>query len=160
MEAAPLRSARPLSVLLGRERQLLERICWQLKVAQVLVDTDRLGWAGPSLRETDLLADRLGVAEFTRALQVAGHAEALGLAGEPTLDELAARWPLPGRPALRRHALHLRRLIGQARSQARAVTTRLEQEPRHEEPLEALVRSGGLEVARRVPPPSLVDFVG
>ncbi|MGH9180623.1 MAG: hypothetical protein ACRDY5_02765, partial [Acidimicrobiales bacterium] len=108
MEAVPLRSARPLSVLLGRERQILERMCWQLRVAQVLVESDRVGWVGPCLRETDLLADRLGALEFSRALEVAGHPEALDPADEqvePTLDELVARWPVPGRPVLRRHAV-------------------------------------------------------
>lgn len=158
MEAVPLRSARPLSVLLGRERQVLERICWQLRVAQVLVSTDRLAWAGPALREADLLADRLAVIEFTRALEVAGCAGPLGLGGEPTMDELLNRWPAPGRSVLRRHALHLGRLAGAVQSRAGALGEALVPEPA--EPVAGLVRLGGLAVVRRLPPPSLVDFAG
>lgn len=159
MEAVPIRSARPLSVLLGRERQVLERLCWQLRVVLVLVASDRLAWAGPGLREADLLADRLGMLEFTRAIEVAGCSGPLGFDGEPTLEDLVARWPLPGRTVLRRHALHLRRLVREVCDRAEAVTGALADQPVDGAPLDALIRSGGLAVARRLPPPSLIDFV-
>lgn len=158
MEAVPLRSARPLSVLLGRERQLLERLCWQLRVAQVLVATDRLAWAGPALRQADQLADRLAVIELTRALEVAGCSASLGLGGEPDIDELISRWPAPGRAVLRRHVHHLRRLAGTVRSRAGDLEEALA--PDATDPLAQIVRLGGLAVVRRLPPPSLVDFVG
>ena len=160
MEAVPLWSARPLSVLLGRERQVLERIGWQLRVALVLLESDRLAWAGPAFREADLLVDRLDMLELSRAVELAGAGPALGLGSEPTLDELVARWPAPGRPVLRRHALHLRRLVAAATERAQAVLDALDDEPTDEPPLEALVRRGGLIVAGRVPPPSVTEFVG
>lgn len=159
-------SARPLSVLLGRERQVLERLCWQLRVASVLVDSGRGDRIGPASRETDLLADRLGALELARAVEVAAATAELGLTDDAVLDSLTDACPVPGRAILYRHGLHLRRLLYEAEALADAVAKGLMSAPDDcasgecfDGSFAALIRAGALVVVERVPPPSLVDFV-
>ncbi|MGH9164047.1 MAG: hypothetical protein ACRDZW_00850 [Acidimicrobiales bacterium] len=145
---------------------MLERLCWQLRVASVLVDSDRGDWIGPASRETDLLADRLVALELARALEVASAAVEMGLRREVVLDALTDACPVPGRAMLYRHGLHLRRLLYEAEALADVVAKGLVACPptgaahdSFDSSFEELVREGALAVVQRVPPPSLVEFV-
>lgn len=162
MELGEPWSARLLSTVLLRERQVLERLTGRLKVACHLIDAGRASWIGPTSREVDVLLDRLGMLELTRALEVADAAGQLGLDERVTLLELAEAWPVPGRVVLRRHAPRLKRLVHDVCVLGHSVVDGLEREDDDsddEGSLDHLVRGGALLVVRRVPPPSLADFV-
>lgn len=162
MEVGDPWSARLLSTVLLRERQVLERLTGRLKVAWHLIEAGRASWIGPTAREVDVLLDRLGMLELTRAIEVADAAGQLGLVEPVTLLELAGAWPVPGRVVLHRHAPRLQRLVQDVCGLGQAVVDGLEQEDEHvddEGSLDHLVRGGALLVVRRAPPPSLSDFV-
>lgn len=163
MELGDPWSARLLSTVLLRERQVLERLTGRLKVAAHLIEAGRASWIGPTAREVDVLLDRLGTLELTRAVEVADAAGQLGLKEPVTLQELVDAWPVPGRVVLHRHAPGLKRLVHDVGVLGQAVADGLEEEDDagadDEGSLDHLVRGGALLVVRRVPPPSLADFV-
>lgn len=158
MEAVPDWSVRPLVALLGRERQVLERLRFQLRVAAVLAESGRIDRIGPPTREADDLLDRLGPLELARSIEVADAAERLGLGGEVKLDVLTDALPMITRKVLHRNGLHLRRLLYEVQALADSVSGHLSTGPECFS-LEALIREGALAVMDRVPPPSLTEFV-
>lgn len=158
MEVGPDWSVRPLAALLGRERQILERLRFQLRVAAVLAESGRIDRIGPPIREADDLLDRLGALELARALEVADAGERLALGGELRLDVLTDASSTMTRKVLCRNGLQLRRLLYEVQALADSVGAHLAGGPDGFS-LEALIREGALAVMDRVPPPSLTEFV-
>src|SRR5512144_1453988 len=79
-----------VSNILWRERQLLELLVFKLEEEQLVLAAGRSRWLAFATREVENVLGEIKRVELDRAVQVADAARALGLAGTPTLRELAA----------------------------------------------------------------------
>jgi hypothetical protein len=79
-----------VSNILWRERQLLELLVFKLEEEQLVLASGRSRWLAYATREVENVLAEIKRVELERAVQVADAGCRLGLAGAPTLRELAA----------------------------------------------------------------------
>lgn len=96
-----------LSESLWRVRDLLELLAYRVEVQRALVETGRATWVARSTREVDQLLQQIRNAELLRAVETTPAAQALLLADDASLSEIAAAAPAPWDHVIgeHRHAL-------------------------------------------------------
>lgn len=92
-----------LSLLLWRERELLETLLYRLEQEQLVLASGRTHWLARAAREVEAVLETLRETEVLRALAADHAAAAVGLAPNPSLRELADRAPEPWRTILHEH---------------------------------------------------------
>jgi hypothetical protein len=92
-----------LSLILWRERELLERLAYKLELEQLVLASGRTRWLAHSTKEVEEVLEVLRETEVLRAIASDEVAEELGLTPAPTLAELAEAAPEPWRGILDDH---------------------------------------------------------
>jgi hypothetical protein len=92
-----------LSLILWRERELLELLAYKLEVEQLILASGRSRWLAHSTKEVEELLATLRETEVMRAVAADEIAEQLGLPPAPTLAVLAEHAPEPWRAILDDH---------------------------------------------------------
>ena len=92
-----------LSLILWRERELLELLAYKLEVEQLILAGGRTRWLARSTKEVEEVLEVLRETEVLRAVAADEVAEELGLAPAPTLAAIAERAPEPWRAILDDH---------------------------------------------------------
>lgn len=92
-----------LSLILWRERELLERLSYKLELEQLVLASGRTRWLAHSTKEVEEVLEVLRETEVLRAIASDEVAEELGLAPAPTLAEIAEAAPEPWRGILDDH---------------------------------------------------------
>ncbi len=92
-----------VSDLLWRQRRLLELLLFKLEEEQLLLVAGRTRWLPLATRELETVLEEIHHVELERGVAVEEAAVAFGLAGGPTLGELAAVAPEPWPTLLVRH---------------------------------------------------------
>lgn len=94
-----------LSLLLWRERELLETLAYKLEVEQLILASGRTRWLAHSTKEVEQVLETLRETEVLRAIASDEVAEELGLTPAPTLAEIAEASPEPWRGILDDHRM-------------------------------------------------------
>lgn len=84
-----------VSNILWRERQLLELLLYKLEVEQLLLASGRNRWVAQAANEVESVLEAIRSAELVRSVEVDAAAAELGLAPDPSLQELADAAPAP-----------------------------------------------------------------
>ena len=92
-----------LSLILWRERELLETLAYKLEVEQLILAGGRTRWLAHSTREVEDVLEMLRETEVLRAVAADEVAEELGLPPGPTLAGIAELAPEPWRAILDDH---------------------------------------------------------
>ncbi|WP_295656323.1 flagellar export chaperone FlgN, partial [uncultured Nocardioides sp.] len=92
-----------LSLILWRERELLELLLFKLEEEQLLLAAGRSRWLGHATREVEMVLEEIRRAELGRAVEVEAVAVELGLAPDVSLRELSEQAPAPWNDILREH---------------------------------------------------------
>lgn len=92
-----------LSLVLWRERELLETLQYRLEVEQLVMATGQTRWLANAARDVELAVEKLREMELLRAVAADEAAAALGLAANPSLAELVASADEPWRSILADH---------------------------------------------------------
>jgi hypothetical protein len=92
-----------LSTHLWRQRELLELLLFKLEAEHLLLANGRHEWVPRATREVEMVLERIGEAELTRAAVVDGVATALGLPSDASLRVLAESAPEPWSTVLFEH---------------------------------------------------------
>ncbi len=100
---AALTALSELSTGLWRIQELLELLTYKLEVQHVLIETGRSRWMGRSTREIEFVLLEMREAELMRAVDAGPVCEALGLAHDTPLSEIAAAAPAPWNQVLAEH---------------------------------------------------------
>lgn len=100
---ATLTALSTLSTGLWRIQELLELLAYKLEVQQVLIETGRSRWMGRSTREIEVVLQDMREAELMRTLDAGPVCEALGLAPDTPLGEIASAAPAPWDQVLGEH---------------------------------------------------------
>lgn len=82
-------STEDLSSILWRERDLLELLLFKLEVEQLILTSGRTHWLAIAAREVESVLSEIRDVELLRAVAVDGAAAELGLAANPSLNEIA-----------------------------------------------------------------------
>jgi hypothetical protein len=82
-------SMEDLSAVLWRERELLETLLFKLEVEQLVLATGRTRWLAPAAREIEEVLDAIRETELLRAVEADALAIELGLAPNPSLQDIA-----------------------------------------------------------------------
>jgi FlgN protein len=78
-----------LSLILWRERELLETLLFKLEVEQLVMATGRTRWLLPAAKEVETVLETIRQTEVLRAVAADEAAEQLGLPPNPSLRSLA-----------------------------------------------------------------------
>lgn len=92
-----------LSLILWRERELLETLAYKLEVEQLILASGRTRWLAHSTKEVEEVLELLRETEVLRAIAADEVAEELGLAPAPTLSAIAEAAAEPWRAILDDH---------------------------------------------------------
>jgi hypothetical protein len=92
-----------LSLILWRERELLETLAYKLEVEQLILASGRSRWLAHSTKEVEEVLELLRETEVLRAIAADEVAEDLGLAPAPTLSAIAEAAAEPWRAILDDH---------------------------------------------------------
>lgn len=92
-----------LSLILWRERELLETLAYKLEVEQLILASGRTRWLAHSTKEVEEVLEVLRETEVLRAVAADEVAEQLGLQPGPTLAAIAELAPEPWRAILDDH---------------------------------------------------------
>ena len=92
-----------LSLILWRERELLETLAYKLEVEQLILASGRTRWLAHSTKEVEEVLELLRETEVLRAIAADEVAEELGLAPAPTLAAIAEAAAEPWRAILDDH---------------------------------------------------------
>ena len=96
-----------LSAGLWRIQEILEALTYRLEVQQVLIEAGRSRWLGRSTREIEAVIAEMREAELMRAVDAGPVCDALGLAPDTPLSEIAAAAPAPWDQVLGEHRISL-----------------------------------------------------
>lgn len=99
-----------LSEVLWREREALELVLFKLEEQRLLLSEGLTRWTSPASREVEVVLDRVGELELSRAVASAAAAAEVGISDDARLCVLAAAVPPPWPSVLERHVAALRRL--------------------------------------------------
>lgn len=78
-----------LSLVLWRERELLETLLYKLEVEKLVLATHSTQWLAAAAREVELVLETVRETELLRAVAADAAAASLGLASNPSLRALA-----------------------------------------------------------------------
>jgi len=92
-----------LSLILWRERELLELLAYKLELEQLVLAAGRTRWLAHSTKEVEEVVALLRETEVLRAVAADAVAAELGLSPAPTLAELADVAPEPWATILHDH---------------------------------------------------------
>lgn len=92
-----------LSLILWRERELLDTLLFKLEEEQLVLASGRDRWLARAAREVEVVLDTLRNTEVLRAVAADEVAASLGLASNPSLRALAAAVDEPWRTILGEH---------------------------------------------------------
>lgn len=84
-----------LSMILWRERQLLELLLFKLEEEQLLLASGRARWLARAANEVEAVLDEIKTVELARSVEVDGAVVILGLGPDASLGELIAAAPSP-----------------------------------------------------------------
>jgi hypothetical protein len=92
-----------LSLILWRERELLELLAFKLETEQLVLSSGRTRWLAHSTREVEEVLAHLRETEVLRAVAADEAGAEVGLPPNPSLTELAAAAPEPWAAILTDH---------------------------------------------------------
>jgi hypothetical protein len=92
-----------LSLILWRERELLELLAYKLELEQLVLASGRTRWLANATREVEEVLETLRETEVLRAVAADEVADELGLPPAPTLSALAEAAPEPWQSILQDH---------------------------------------------------------
>ena len=92
-----------LSLILWRERELLELLAYKLEAEQLVLASGRTRWLAHSTREVEEVLETLRETEVLRAVAADEAAERIGLPPASTLARIAEAAPEPWRAILDDH---------------------------------------------------------
>jgi hypothetical protein len=92
-----------LSLILWRERELLELLAYKLELEQLVLASGRTRWLANATREVEAVLATLRETEVLRAVAADEVADELGLPPAPTLSALAEAAPEPWQSILQDH---------------------------------------------------------
>lgn len=92
-----------LSLLLWRERELMETLLYRLEQEQLVLASGRTHWLARAAREVEAVLETLRETEVLRAMAADHAAASVGLGSNPSLKELAERAHEPWRSILLEH---------------------------------------------------------
>jgi hypothetical protein len=92
-----------LSLILWRERELLETLLYRLEVEKLVLASGGSRWLATSAREVEVVLDALRETELVRAVAADEAAAKIGLASNPSLRALAEAVDEPWRSILLDH---------------------------------------------------------
>lgn len=92
-----------LSLVLWRERELLETLQYRLEVEQLVMANGRSRWLANAARDVESVLEEIRGTEILRSVAADEAAEALGLPPNPSLTSLAERVAEPWRSILADH---------------------------------------------------------
>lgn len=84
-----------LSLILWRERELLETLQYRLEVEQLVMASGRTAWLMRAARDVESVLEDIRLTEVMRATVADELAEQLGLAPNPSLSSLIEKLPEP-----------------------------------------------------------------
>ncbi len=84
-----------LSLILWRERELLELLAYKLELEQLVLESGRTRWLSNSTREVEEVLAAIRETEVLRSVAADEVAQKLGLEPAPSLNELADAAPEP-----------------------------------------------------------------
>lgn len=84
-----------LSLILWRERELLELLAYKLELERLVLESGRARWLANTTREVEEVLAAIRETEVLRAIAADEAASELGLDPAPTLNELAQAAPEP-----------------------------------------------------------------
>ena len=111
-------SMEDLSAVLWRERELLETLLFKLEVEQLVLATGRTRWLAPAAREIEEVLDAIRETELLRAVEADALALELGLAPNPSLQDIADRSDEPWRSIWLDHRESFRTVTAEITSMA------------------------------------------
>lgn len=109
-----------LSLILWRERELLELLAYKLELEQLVLTSGRTRWLAHSTREVEEVLAEIQETEVLRAIAADEAALAVGLGPGPTLSELAARAQEPWAAILADHRQAFLTISGEIRELSEA----------------------------------------
>lgn len=92
-----------LSLILWRERELLDTLLFKLEQERLMLASGRTRWLGECAQEIESVLERIRQTEVLRAVAADSAAEQAGLASNPSLRVLAASVDEPWRTILTDH---------------------------------------------------------
>ena len=92
-----------LSLVLWRERELLETLLYKLEVEKLVLATRSTRWLAAAAREVELVLETVRETELLRAVAADAAAASVGLASNPSLRALAEAVDEPWRSILLDH---------------------------------------------------------
>jgi hypothetical protein len=92
-----------LSLILWRERELLETMIYKLEVEQLVLSSGRTRWLAAAAREVEAVVEALRETELLRAVAADEAAAAIGLSANPSLRALAEAVEEPWQSILMDH---------------------------------------------------------
>jgi hypothetical protein len=105
-----------LSTLLWREQELLDLLLFKAEEKQYLILTGKTRWLARIAHEIEVVLDQLRTLEVERAAATEQIAGRLGLAGNPSLRQLAEAAPAPWSELYAKHHENLLTLVTELRS--------------------------------------------
>ena len=92
-----------LSLILWRERELLETMLYKLEIEQLVLSSGRTRWLATAAREVEAVVEALRETELLRAVAADEAAASIGLSANPSLRALAEAVDEPWRSILMDH---------------------------------------------------------
>ncbi len=105
-----------LSTLLWREQELLDLLLFKAEEKQYLILTGKTRWLARIAHEIEVVLDQLRTLEVERSAATEQIASRLGLAGNPSLRQLAEAAPAPWSDLYAKHHENLLTLVTELRS--------------------------------------------
>jgi len=105
-----------LSTLLWREQELLDLLLFKAEEKQYLILTGKTRWLARIAHEIEVVLDQLRTLEVERSAATEQIAARLGLAGNPSLRQLAEAAPAPWSDLYTKHHENLLTLVTELRS--------------------------------------------
>ena len=78
-----------LSLILWRERELLDTLLYKLEIEQLVLASGKARWLASAAREVETVLDSIRETELLRAVAADEAARSIGLASNPSLRSLA-----------------------------------------------------------------------
>ena len=92
-----------LSLILWRERELLDTLLYKLEIEQLVLASGRSRWLPTAAREVETVLDSIKETELLRAIAADEAATRIGLSSNPSLRALAEKVDEPWRSILLDH---------------------------------------------------------
>ena len=92
-----------LSLILWRERELLDTLLYKLEIEQLVLASGKSRWLPSAAREVEMILDSIRETELLRAVAADEAATTIGLASNPSLRALAEAVDEPWRSILLDH---------------------------------------------------------